>query len=182
MSTIAAILKKEGQIKEPLPLNLYDDFCLSNLLQNSEKYEEKILEQIDKASIETLTQIEHQSLVIHNDYAFTNEELEYRKSVGEKLPKEYKATYLKYDYESEKFIYQEDFKDHETWCRIEDIKTAVEKLLKMMELEKQNGLHTVWNGSYLDDNICDIKILLENLKIGQADSGADEVLLVFKYN
>ena len=79
MSAIAATLKKEEEIKEPLPLILYDDFCLSNLLQNSEKYEKQIIEHTDKIPIETLTEKEHKSLVIHNDYAFTNEELEYRK-------------------------------------------------------------------------------------------------------
>lgn len=182
MSTIAVILRKEGDIREPLPLSLFDDFCLSNLLRSSEKYEKLIIEQTDNASIETLTENEHQSLVIHNDYASAKEELDYRNSIGETLPKEYKATYLKYDYESEKYIYQDDYKDYESWSNIEEVKSGAVKLLKMMEIEKQNDLHTVWNGSYLDENINDIKLLIKNLNRGQADSGADKILLIFKNN
>ncbi len=182
MSTIAAILRKDGIIKEPLPLNLYDDFCLSNLLTDSDKYETQMKEHLESNSFESLTDIEHQSLVIHNDYAFAEEELEYRKSIGEELPKEYKATHLQFNYESEKFEYRDDLKNHESWSKVDDVKSAVSKLLKMMEFEKKKEVHTPWNGLYLDDNINDLKLLLENLTKGQTDSGADEVLLVFKYN
>ena len=118
MSRIAAILRKEGKIIPPLPIALWDDFCLSNLLTSSSKYEVLIKEQVETELFETLSDIEHNSLV----------------------------------------------------------------LLVMIELEKKNGIQTPWNGAYLEENIRDLKLLLTGLKNVQSETGAEEALLVVKYN
>lgn len=182
MSRIAAILKKEGNIISPLPKDLYDDFCLSNLLTSSIKYENQIKKQIGTDLFETLTDIEHLSLVLHNDFAFANEELEYRESIGEELPKEYKATHLKFNYETEKYEYRDDFKKHESWSSLDDLKSGLSKLLVMIELEKKNGIQTPWNGANIEENISDLKLLLTGITSVQNETGAEEVLLVIKYN
>lgn len=182
MSRIAAILRKEGKIIPPLPIDLWDDFYLSNLLTSSSKYEVLIKEQVETELFETLSDIEHNSLVLHNDLAFTNEELEYRESIGEELPKEYKATHLKFNYETDKYEYRDDFRNHESWSSMDNLISGLSKLLVMIELEKKIGIQTPWNGAYLEENIRDLKLLLTGLKNVQSETGAEEALLVVKYN
>lgn len=182
MSIISAILKKEGSIIPPLPFDLWDDFCLSNLLTSSSKYEVQIKEQLESDLFETLTDVEHNSLILHNDFAFANEELEYRESIGEELPKEYRATHLKFNYETDNYEYRDDFKKHESWSSLDDLISGLSKLLVMMELEKKNGIQTLWNGAYLEENISDLKLLLTGLKNVLNETGAEEALLVVKYN
>ena len=182
MSRLAAILKKEGYIISPLPKDLYDDYCLSNLLICSNKYENEIKKQIATDQFETLSDIEHLSLTLHNDFALANEELEYRKSIGEELPKEYKATHLKFNYETKKHEYQDNLKKHESWSSLDDLKSGLSKLLVMIELENKKGIQTQWNGANIDENINDLKLLLSSITNVQSETGAEEILLVIKYN
>jgi len=181
MGRISGVLKKGNKVIDPLPVYLYDDYSLSNLLFNSRNYVNNILKQTKVMDSLLLTDEEHDSFNLHYEYQFAEEELDYRTSIGEKLPSDYKTTYLKFDSSVEKYIYKEEFQDYEYWSEIPQVISGLEKLHKIMMIEKERNINTPWNGYHLDENLSNIEEFKRNLEQVNKTSGAEKILIVLLY-